>query len=349
MDAWAAVDWSTINDFNLCWRWKSSGILKFGKVTVTHKNDLLEVPLSTIRLVEFSDERLAVLVDLPIVVDENQGQKKWSAYLYEKRSQFFWYFNKYKGTIIRTGTRCAITGGFTTRHLAVSQGIEVSSIQEFNNVGTSLQTKCWPRERISGEKGCCAPIAAYYICPDLSTTAIETMQNDFHEELSIDGNSSVYVTDGTYRIIQVINRKLANTVLQQVFPAKDGSSPQVFSNDLFGDVHDVGKFLVELRDQNITSVVGISHFVSIDTEKLEIYDPKFVRGAILTQRNSEGFCLFLETLDLLHTVKVFTVWKLVNKVHTNVSEITPIEDVDVGEPKKKKRKGSKQTKTMWYR
>jgi hypothetical protein len=185
--------------------------------------------------------------------------------------------------------------------LAASQGIVVSSIQEFNNVGTSLGYKCWPRERISGDKGCCAPIAAYYICPELSFSDIETLQKDFHEELSIKGNNSVFVTDGTYAIVDKINRKLSSTFLQKVFPAKDAPSSHGFNNDVFGDADHVGTYLVELRDQNITSPIGLSHFVSLDTHKLEIYDPMSVRGAIVTQRNSEGYCLFLETLHLLHS------------------------------------------------
>jgi hypothetical protein len=39
-----------------------------------------------------------------------------------------------------------------------------------------------------------------------------------------------------------------------------------------------GKFLIELRDENVMSAIGISHYVSLDTEKLEIYDPSNVKG-----------------------------------------------------------------------
>jgi hypothetical protein len=73
-----------------------------------------------------------------------------------------------------------------------------------------------------------------------------------------------------------------------------------------------------------------------------------VLGAIVTQRNSEGFCLFLETLHLLHSVKVFTVWKLVNKLHRKCSESTPNEHLCVGEPKKKKRRGQKRKKSRCF-
>ena len=134
---------------------------------------------------------------------------------------------------------------------------------------------------------------------------------------------------------------MSSTFLQQVYPAKEASNPHGFNNDVFGDAEHVGKFLVELRDQIITSPIGTSHFVSIDAHKLEIYDPISVRGAIVTQRNFEGSCLFLETLHLVHSVKVFTVWKLVNKLQRKSSEITPNEQVSVEEPKKKKRRGQK--------
>jgi len=75
----------------------------------------------------------------------------------------------------------------------------------------------------------------------------------------------------------------------------------------------------------------------------------FVKGAILTQRNSDGYCLFLETLHLLHSVKVFTVWKLADKTHRIFSSITSDCDVDGELPKKKKRRGKKQHKVMCYR
>ena len=349
VDEWADdLDFSPFSEFNLCWRWKTRNSLIFGKVPVSHKNNLLEVPTREIKLVDIDELRLAELVDLPIVVDEKQGPKNWVTYLYEKKSPNFWYFNRHNGTITRTSTRCALRGGFTTRNLAASQGIEVSSIQEFNNVGTSLEYKSWPKERISGDKGFCAPIAAYYICSELSFSDVETLQKGYHQELSIMGNSCIFVTDGTYAIVDVINRKLSTTSLQQVYPAKNAPSTHGFNNDVFGDSYHVGKFLVELRDENITSPIGISHFVSLDTHKLEIYDPMSVRGAIVTQRNSEDNCLFLETLHLLHTVKVFTVWKLVNKLHRKSSESTPNEHVCVGEPKKKKRRGQKRKNLRYF-
>ena len=70
--------------------WRTRQSLIFGKVRVTHKYNLHEVPTSEIKLVDISEVRLAELVDLPIVVDTNQGQQTWITYLYEKKSPFFW-------------------------------------------------------------------------------------------------------------------------------------------------------------------------------------------------------------------------------------------------------------------
>ena len=62
--------------------------------------------------------------------------------------------------------------------MTASLGIVVSSIQEFNNVGTCflrVQVLAKRKNMPSGDLGFCAPIAAYYICSDLSISAIETL------------------------------------------------------------------------------------------------------------------------------------------------------------------------------
>jgi hypothetical protein len=80
-----------------------------------------------------------------------------------------------------------------------------------------------------------------------------------------------------------------------------------FSNAIFGDRENCGKFLIELRDEVVQSAIGISHFISLDTDKLEIYDPMSTEGAIVTQRSSrddKDMCLFLEYLKVL----IMSVW-----------------------------------------
>ena len=220
-------------------------------------------------------------------------------------------------------------------------GIKVSTITEMNNVGKCFEHKDWPRESISGEKGGCAPIAAYYICFDLSVYVIELLKTEFHEELSLSDSRSIYVTDGSYNIVDVMNRKMSTTFLRQIYPSADVTSIQVFHNAIFGDRENCGKFLIELRDEIVQTAIGISHYVSLDTEKLEIYDPMSVGGAIVTQRCSDGNCLLLETLQLHHTVKVYHVWKLLQKSKRVNCSMASMDKIDVEVPKKKKRKGKK--------
>jgi hypothetical protein len=103
-----------------------------------------------------------------------------------------------------------------------------------NNVGKCFEYKDWPRDPVSGERGFCAPIAAYYICSDLSVNVIEKLKTEFHEELSISESSSIFVTDGTYRIVETINRRLSSTLLRKIYPSKDVITLVGFSNTLFG-------------------------------------------------------------------------------------------------------------------
>ena len=212
------------------------------------------------------------------------------------------------------------------------------------HVGKCFEHKDWPRERIFGDYGFCAPIAAHAICSDLSVKVIELLKTQFHEKLAINESSSVFVTDGTYNIVDVMNRKMSSTILRQIYPSTDLTSFQGFSNVIFGDRDHCGKFLIELRDEIVQSAIGISHYVSMDTEKLEIYDPMSKNGAIVTQRSIDGNCLFLETLQLKQSVKVFTVWKLFQKSKRLSSSTLSTEEIDGVVVKKKKRTGKKQHK-----
>ena len=167
------------------------------------------------------------------------------------------------------------------------------------------------------------------------------MKTQLHEELTISESTSIFVTDGTYKIVDAINRKMSSTFLRQVYPSTDATCLHGFTNAMFGDAEFCGRFLIELRDEIVQSAIGISHFVSLDTEKLEIYDPMSVGCAIVTQRCSDGNCLLLETLQLNHTVKVFTVWKLFPKTKRVNCSMLSTDTTVVEVPKNKKRKGKK--------
>ena len=346
LNNWASTVFSSVCDFNLCWYWNTftRPSLIFGITPVTHQNAVLNVDNVKIDIVELSAERLAEIEQLPIIVDKNQRGKKWTTYLYEKRNNYFWFFNRHDGTIVRTNTSCRFRGGFLTRNQAATNGIKVSTITEMNDVGKCFEHKDWPRERISGDYGFCAPIAAHAICSDLSVKVIELLKTQFHEKLAINESSSVFVTDGTYNIVDVMNRKMSSTILRQIYPSADLTSIQGFSNVIFGDRDHCGKFLIELRDEIVQSAIGISHYVSMDTEKLEIYDPMSKNGAIVTQRSIDGNCLFLETLQLNHSVKVFHVWKLFQKSKRLSSSTLSTEEIDEMVVKNKKRRGKKQHK-----
>jgi len=82
-----------------------------------------------------------------------------------------------------------------------------------------------------------------------------------HQELSISESSSIFVTDGTYKIVQVMNRKMSSTVLRQIFPSTEVTTFPGFSNAIFGDRDHGGKFLIELRDEVVQSAIGISHLL----------------------------------------------------------------------------------------
>ena len=243
---WANADFSSFTEFNLVWYTRAMSSLHFGMTPVKHKRTLPNVDAVEIRIVELSDDRLAEIANLPLEVDKGQKGVKWTNYLYSKKNGFFWFFNRHDGTIKKTSTSCRLRGGFLTRNQAAMNGIKVSTITEMNNVGKCFEHKDWPRESISGEKGGCAPIAAYYICFDLSVNVIELLKTEFHEELSLSDSSSIYVTDGSYNIVDVMNSRMSTTFLRQIYPSADVTSLQVFHNAIFGDRENCGKFLIEL-------------------------------------------------------------------------------------------------------
>jgi hypothetical protein len=170
------------------------------------------------------------------------------------------------------------------------------------------------------------------------------LKTQLHEELATSESTSVFVTDGPSNIVEVMNRKMPTTIFRRIYPSTDVTSRHRFCNSIFGDTENCGKFLIELRDETVLTAIGISHYVSLDTEKLEIYDPMSVEGAIVTQRSSDGYCLLLETLQLHHTVKVFTVWKLLQKSKRVNCSMASMDTTEFEVPNKKKRKGKKQNK-----
>jgi len=337
-------DFSTFNEFNVVWAFPNKKELGFGRIHTDDTSTIINFTNRKFTSVRIGSDRLREIKALPLVVDEEQGDQPWYDGLLKKHRRYYWFFNKHLGIIAKTNVSCAPKGGFPiTRQEATTSGIQVSTVQEFNNVGASFQYTSWPREPIKGDKGYCALIAAYYICLDLSMTLFLKLQTELHTEIAVSGNSTIFVTDGSRRIVKCINESMSTSFLQQVFPSKKESSSQQFTTAVFGLADCGGKFLIEMRNEKVSTPIGISHFVSVDTNKLEIYDPMSSREAILTQRNIHGYILFLETLHLVHSVKVVRIWKLVNKTKRTFSKMS-----DEELPKKKKRKGNKRLKRMYF-
>jgi hypothetical protein len=114
----------------------------------------------------------------------------------------------------------------------------------------------------------------------------------------------------------------------------------------------VGKFLVEIREKNIALGNSVSHFVSLDTQKMEIYDPMSDLGAICMYRNCKDHCIFLEILFGNSTnFEIVKIWKLETKQHTcgEKREYNASVKDDMNEHKKKrkwKRKDKRKNKEV---
>ena len=54
--------------------------------------------------------------------------------------------------------------------------------------------------------------------------------------------------------------------------------------------------MIELYDRTQESLHEFSHFISVDTYKMEIYDPTVQDGAIKMDRNIFGQCLLVESM-----------------------------------------------------
>ena len=72
-------------------------------------------------------------------------------------------------------------------------------------------------------------------------------------------------------------------------------------------------------------------------------------GAIVTQRNIDGNCLFLETMHLTQSVKIIRIWKLLDKPQRTFSMMSSEDAIDGDIPKKKKRRGQTQLFNLFYR
>jgi hypothetical protein len=133
--------------------------------------------------------------------------------------------------------------------------------------------------------------------------------------------------------------------LKCIFPTKDNFKLTGSPNFVFRNSSSCGKFLVELKDKACSVDTDVTHFVSFDTHKMEIYDPMCVSGAIVAHRSMNDTCLFLESLQLHDVVYVKKIWELVDVVYEVSKKRLGNDEVDTVGCKKIKKKSEKREKT----
>ena len=336
-------------DFNCVGRPKGVPGLRFGILTFDGDVFPHNAAMRQVRNVELSEERLVEVKALPIRIDKQQPlNESWYDYLFNKNSKYLWHFNHCNGSLTKTHITHRLRGGFLTRQGAKDSNIAISNMREFNNNGTSLEYRDLPRDYICGLQGFCAVIAAYYICQEMTLTHVESLKNQHHTEMQIDSTSTIFVTNGTYTVVDNINALQTMSTLKCIFPTKENYSLTGSQNYLFRNSSSCGKFLVELKDKACGVDNDVSHFVSLDTHKMEIYDPMCVSGAIVAYRSMNDTCLFLESLQLQDVVNVHHIWELVDFVFEVskkrlVNEVVQVEEIEK-KKKQKKRTGKKKIK-----
>jgi len=236
-----------------------------------------------------------------------------------------------------------LRGGFTTRSDAERLGEFPTSFKELNNGVVTRTYKALPSNKvwIDGSNGGCCVIACYYLNAEIREDMVGVFLQRYHEHLQIDASASIAVTDGTFDIIKRMNDRLKHSVFRKMYPTP--ALPRILENvnTLFGDSNETGKFLVQICEREGKFGDNISHFVSLDTHAMEIYDPMCKEGAIAMYRNSTDHCVILEMLNRNpKECSITTIWRLEGKVHGSGmkrdSSNGPAMDMSEVQQKKKK-------------
>ena len=141
---------------------------------------------------------------------------------------------------------------------------------------------------------------------------VEELKSKYHSALQLTGTEEIFVTDGTYEIIRAMNQKMRKEEFIKVFDIKNNQFRKGHENEVFGNHHNCNKFLIEIKKRTNHNQWVITHFVSFDTNKMEIYDPLNIKGAILGNRDSNDICFILSDIKYDVDVYIKTVWKLVS-------------------------------------
>jgi len=265
--------------------------------------------------------------------------------IFDAKTGFYYFLDRSTNTLHELPEKVKrIRGGFQTRSDAQVKGEVPLSMKDYNNGVVTRAYKTWPKVWIDGSAGGCSVLAAYYLNAEFTKDMVEDLMHNSHDQLQIDPLVNITVTNGTKQIIQDMNERLQATFFKKLYPTK--AHPRMFENvnTLFGDSKNTGKFLVEIGEVEPTTLESISHFVSLDTNAMEIYDPMCKDGAISMYRNSNDQCIFLEML--VRNPKeccIMNIWRLEDKVHSSGKKRDSSNGptLDLPEVKKKKRYGKK--------
>jgi hypothetical protein len=245
----------------------------------------------------------------------------WMDELFKENSGNFYFYDRRGNELHQMEVKVQrLRGGFTTRSDAQRKGEFPMSIQELNNGVVTRAYRQWPPSKVwlDGTAGGCCALAMYYLNPEFTKDMVDDLLQKSHEQLEIRELTTIAVTNGTYKIIQDMNERLKLSFLRRIYPKK--AQPLMLSNvnTLFGDSKDTGKFLVEICEKERSIHNNVSHFVSLDTHAMEIYDPLCEQGAIVVYRNSSDHCIFLEMLERNpKDCWILNIWRLENKAHSS--------------------------------
>jgi len=318
------------------WRYRLSNNLHWGKIPLNGVKRPSKISLGNWPTwPELTEKQLAEINKLPIRITQNQGKKPWTKYLYELNSDNFWFYDRQDPEkLYKSNSKVRLRGGFQTRTQARLAGVVVTDEKGLNDTGRSISYGTWPRPYIPGHQGYCILLSVYYLTNTFSLTALEELKELYHTEEKLAQGESVFLTVGTYDIIRKINQELFNHDFVEI----NHTSETI--NEIFGNSSSIGKFLIEYTDNISTSVGCISHFVSIDTEVMLLFEPMCAGGPIVIERNCNDFCCVLEILKLHHNIEknltILKIWKLQCSSKRKSMEDTGSANL------KRKRRGKKQ-------
>jgi hypothetical protein len=202
IDALVPQERSEFEKCNLIFRFPDRDELSYGH----YQDDNNEIPLSLdqtkIKLLPMTRATVGRIKLLPVTTSSTSFKlgKDWTRSIYDLNRNKFFYLDRNTNMLYQTRTMVSrrSAGIATTRSTCKHLGVEVSSVKDFNNSGTSLRYSSWPKQYIPGLLGYCCPLAAYYICKQLTKEQVVMLQELYHAPKAMKNGSTIFATDGTY-------------------------------------------------------------------------------------------------------------------------------------------------------